>query len=48
MTTEKQTYQSPAMQVIQLETGPLLHRVSGTGDYGDISYGGNGEGEYGD
>lgn len=48
MTTEKRTYQTPAMQVVRYETVPLLVSVSGTDDYDDLHYGGDGDGSYGD
>lgn len=47
MTMKKQTYQTPELQVIRLETAPMLNSVSGSGDY-TITYGGDGDGEYGD
>ena len=48
VTTDKQRYQSPALQVIGLAAVPLLNNVSATGAYNGISYGGNGDGEEGD
>lgn len=41
-------YQAPSMSVIRLVAAPVLISVSGSGDYDDIHYGGDGDGSYGD
>lgn len=48
---EKQTYQTPAIMVVTLDSTPLLGTVSGTGAASDIGYYGldnDEEGIYGD
>ena len=48
MTTERHPYQAPYMMTVTLDAVPVLHSVSGSGDYDDIHYGGDGDGSYGD
>ena len=45
---ERHPYQAPAMMTVTLDAVPVLHSVSGSGDYDDIHYGGDGDGSYGD
>lgn len=47
ISTDKQRYLSPALQVIRLDAAPVLTSVSGTGVY-NLGYGGDGDGEEGD
>lgn len=45
---ERQPYQTPCMEIVALENVPVLFSVSGSGDYSDLNYGGNGDGSYAD
>lgn len=45
---EKKGYTTPLMEIVRLETVPMLNSVSGAGDASDIGYGGLGNDEYGD
>ena len=46
-TMEKQSYVTPAIEIVRLDTAPVLNSVSATGTY-SIGYGGDGDGEEGD
>ena len=48
---EKKGYTTPLMEIVRLETVPMLNSasaVSGAGEASDIGYGGLGDDEYGD
>jgi len=45
---ERRPYQIPCMEIVTLAGAPVLNSVSGSGDYNDLNYGGDGDGRYGD